>query len=86
MGLAPGSGVAVALDSQWDDNSAGYLSSCRCGHTVADHATAEDVPREEYRRRGRVAIRLDEILGVSLFFWRVIWLWLNLLPGQGPAS
>ncbi|KIJ49448.1 hypothetical protein M422DRAFT_161147 [Sphaerobolus stellatus SS14] len=72
QGLTPKDEISVKLDSEWDERTMGpaaYLDSCRCGHTVAEHAAAEDVPREEYKRRGRVAIRLDELLDDTNQLW-----------------
>lgn len=68
-GLAPEHPVNVVLDSEWDaaaSRSVGYLTTCRCGHDVGDHASLEDITAEEISRRGRVAIRLDELLEVSI--------------------
>ncbi|KAF8840528.1 hypothetical protein BDN67DRAFT_903387 [Paxillus ammoniavirescens] len=40
-----------------------YLENCVCGHDVEDHGANEAViGREEFCRRGRVAIRLDKML------------------------
>lgn len=71
FGLVPDENVTVILDTAALDNNtsepAGYITSCRCGHSVRDHAVLEHTSPEEYVRRGRVAIRLDELLDVSLF-------------------
>jgi hypothetical protein len=43
-----------------------YLDVCYCGHGVRSHGADESVlGKQEYARRGRVAVRLDEILQVS---------------------
>lgn len=52
-----------------DDESSGpseYLSRCACGHGVLEHSSSvAELGQEEYTRRARVAIRLDELLQVS---------------------
>lgn len=68
-GLTPNPLFNVVLDSEWNPVSSGhvgYIKACRCGHDVGDHASFEDVSAEEVNRRGRVAIRLDELLEVSI--------------------
>ncbi|KAH9910578.1 hypothetical protein B0H21DRAFT_704962 [Amylocystis lapponica] len=77
-GLRPPPDVQVVLDSTHqssslsglnvygsddDDGSASYLESCVCGHGVTDHGANESlIGRDEFARRGRVAVRLDELL------------------------
>ncbi|KAF8514236.1 hypothetical protein BU17DRAFT_52800 [Hysterangium stoloniferum] len=64
-GLRPKSGLLVALDSDFENGISpqpNYISHCRCGHSVAEHASSEEVSSEEFERRGRVAVRLDELL------------------------
>lgn len=66
-GLVPEKGLTVIFDTTWDSKESGlvgYITTCRCGHSVGDHAVPEDTSPEEYARRGRVAIRLDELLDV----------------------
>ena len=42
-----------------------YLDTCVCGHGVEEHgANVSEIGTEEFKRRGRVAVRLDEILHV----------------------
>lgn len=68
-GLAPKRSINVVLDSEWAgeaSRSVGYIRTCRCGHNVGDHASLEHISEEEISRRGRVAIRLDELLEVSI--------------------
>lgn len=68
FGLVPDETVTVILDTALDDNTLeipSYITGCRCGHSVRDHAVLEHISSEEYARRGRVAIRLDELLDVS---------------------
>ena len=44
-----------------------YLDRCACGHGVMEHgANISSIGHEEFVRRGRVAVRLDELLEVSL--------------------
>jgi hypothetical protein len=43
-----------------------YLHSCKCGHSVTNHgADKAIIGQDEFNRRGRTAVRLDEILQVS---------------------
>lgn len=50
-----------------EDDEPVYLCTCICGHEVGDHGADESViGREEFSRRGRLAIRLDEMLQASL--------------------
>lgn len=80
-GLHPPHGTAVVLDtseesslgeltqygSDDEDNSSQYLRTCACGHDVKEHSADEQrIGKDEYARRGRVAIRLDELLSVRL--------------------
>lgn len=80
-GLRPPPDVQVVLDDQDsrksslgaldqygsdEDDEPAYLCTCICGHEVADHGADERVTgREEFARRGRLAIRLDEMLQAS---------------------
>ncbi|KAJ7188073.1 hypothetical protein C8R46DRAFT_1053576 [Mycena filopes] len=56
----------VELDQYGSDDEDGqpnYLKSCACGHDMYDHgANQPQLGRDEFLRRGRVAIRLDELL------------------------
>ncbi len=65
-GLRPPPIVQLVLDSDEDyDGSESYLSSCGCGHDATDHgADLGEIERTEFNRRGRVAVRLDELLQV----------------------
>jgi histone acetyltransferase len=58
----------VELDQYGSDDEDGqpnYLKGCACGHDMYDHgANQPQLGRDEFLRRGRVAIRLDEILQV----------------------
>jgi histone acetyltransferase len=81
-GLHPAQDVEVVLDqvpnesSLWDlgqygsddeDTHAHYLATCACSHSASQHNAEESViGRAEFARRSRVAIRLDELLQVSL--------------------
>ncbi|GJJ06478.1 hypothetical protein Clacol_000670 [Clathrus columnatus] len=65
ISLIPDESVTVVLDITWDNKTSeypGYVTTCRCGHSVSDHAVSDGIAPEEYARRGRVAIRLDELL------------------------
>ena len=47
------------------DDEPAYLEICECGHSAGDHgADQSKIDREEFARRGRVAVRLDEQLQV----------------------
>lgn len=67
----PATDLFSDLDAELFDDVLGlettYLDSCGCGHGVADHGASEsELGREEFMRKGRVAIRLDELLEVCL--------------------
>lgn len=80
-GLHPRFGLDIVLDeinneptlggldqygSDDDDDTPLYLDSCACGHSVRDHGADEStIGRDEFARRSRVAVRLDELLQVS---------------------
>lgn len=50
-----------------DDKDEQYLDMCACGHDVAAHdADEERLGSDEFARRARVAVRLDELRSVSL--------------------
>lgn len=68
-GLRPPPIFQLVLDSEEDyDGSESYLSSCQCGHDVTEHgADLSVIDKGEFDRRGRVAVRLDELLQV----WKV---------------
>ena len=81
IGLHPARGTVVALDtslesslgdltqygSDDEDSSSQYLRTCACGHDTKQHGADEErIGKDEYARRGRVAIRLDELLMVRL--------------------
>ncbi|KAF9222716.1 hypothetical protein BS17DRAFT_735616 [Gyrodon lividus] len=49
-----------------EEDEPAYLDNCICGHDVGDHGANEAViGREEFSRRGRLAVRLDEVLQVG---------------------
>jgi histone acetyltransferase len=60
----------VELDQYGSDDEDGqpsYLKSCACGHDMYDHgANQPQLGRDEFLRRGRAAIRLDELLQVRV--------------------
>ncbi|KAH9935521.1 uncharacterized protein B0H18DRAFT_976083 [Fomitopsis serialis] len=74
-GLRPPPGVEVVLasdaqpgsspsESQGHDGIPGkYLDGCACGHGIVEHgANLSSIGAEEFARRGRAAVRLDELL------------------------
>ena len=67
-GLRPAANVELFLDDAQPPNHPPlrYLDTCACGHGVYSHGADESLlGKQEYLRRGRVAVRLDEILQVS---------------------
>lgn len=76
-GLHPSPNASIILDTFENDDAlteqddhidhltSTYLSTCDCGHSLADHGADEGVGAEEILRRGRVAVRLDELLSVG---------------------
>jgi histone acetyltransferase len=58
----------VELDQYGSDDEDGqpsYLENCACGHDMYAHgANQPQLGRDEFLRRGRAAIRLDELLQV----------------------
>jgi histone acetyltransferase len=77
-GLHPSPDIIVVSDEQdtdplleqySSDDETSYLDTCSCGHIAKDHgADASSVGAEEFARRGRVAVRLDEFLQVCRVF------------------
>jgi hypothetical protein len=81
-GLHPPLNVVVVLDGHSDsgigdlgqygsddddEEVSSYLQICACGHNVKEHhANETTLGKAELTRRGRVAIRLDEFLQVSI--------------------
>ena len=66
-GLHPPVGMEVSPDDSIlsDQMELAYLNECRCGHDVPSHgADVLVLHRLEYQRRGRVAVRIDELLQV----------------------
>ena len=78
-GLRPPPDVEIILDgskagslgnleqygSDDDDTITDYLETCTCGHGVLEHgADISEIGTMEFKRRGRVAVRIDEILQV----------------------
>lgn len=67
-GLRPPNNVELILDdTQPPNESLQYLDRCQCDHDASAHgADAESLGKQEHARRGRVAVRLDELLQVTL--------------------
>ncbi|EGN99865.1 hypothetical protein SERLA73DRAFT_180116, partial [Serpula lacrymans var. lacrymans S7.3] len=56
-------GDLTQYGSDDDDAPYAYIETCDCGHDVTDHGADESViGRDEFSRRARVAVRLDELL------------------------
>lgn len=88
-GLHPVPSVDVVLDelptesslgdlgqygSDDEDTAVPYLQACACGHDVYQHGADEsDIGPSEFARRSRVAIRLDELLQVSVIWYYSIY-------------
>jgi histone acetyltransferase len=52
-------------DDDEPKDSLSYLEFCQCGHDVKYHGANEaEIGSEEFTRRARVAIRLDELIQV----------------------
>ncbi len=43
----------------------GHLKICRCGHALEDHGCDDSLNRDEFNRRAKVAVRIDELLEAS---------------------
>ncbi|KAF7321801.1 Histone GCN5 superfamily [Mycena kentingensis (nom. inval.)] len=57
------SGSLADFDGDASDDETSYLNACGCGHDMYYHgADQPHLGREEFVRRARVAIRLDELL------------------------
>jgi histone acetyltransferase len=83
-GLHPAPGMNVVSDEKDMDSSlesleqngskdeTSYLDTCDCGHTARDHgADVSNTGSEEFARKGRVAVRLDELLQVCILSIRM---------------
>ena len=84
MGLRPPREVEVLRDdrqcrsllgdlaqygSDDDDGAASYIHSCSCGHSAKEHGANDALLQpEEYARRARVAMSIDEHLEVCIPF------------------
>lgn len=76
-GLHPIPGTPLTLDLPGDDilfndvahfesdeeKDSRYLQTCACGHGIKEHGDGR-IDKGEYARRGRVAVRMDELLMV----------------------
>ena len=79
-GLRPPPGTELQLDTDESGSSTGlvqyaddddkderYLDTCACGHDVPAHDADEArLGRDEFVRRTRVAVRMDELRSVSV--------------------
>lgn len=81
-GLHPPASATVALDTpkggmgtldeygsddEDEPESGEYMEMCACGHEAVEHgADISEIGTDEFKRRGRVAFRLDEILQVRV--------------------
>jgi histone acetyltransferase len=55
---------SYAIDSD-DEGGSQYMDLCACGHGIISHgADKNTLGSEEFARRGRAAVRLDELLQV----------------------
>lgn len=60
-------GLAQYDSDEDDEGSSKYLNTCACGHGTESHGADESrLGKDEYNRRARVAIRLDELLSVII--------------------
>jgi histone acetyltransferase len=58
---------ALELFNDEEEPSAPYLESCSCGHGIPSHGAHEPtLGRDEFVRRSKVAVRLDEFLQVRI--------------------
>jgi histone acetyltransferase len=63
-------GSLTQYGSDDEDDVLDLLNICNCGHDVPAHgANISEIGSEEFARRGRVAVRLDELLQVCLEPW-----------------
>lgn len=60
-------GNLAQYGSDDDEVITDYLETCICGHDVKDHgADVAEIESDEFQRRGRAALRLDELLQVRI--------------------
>jgi histone acetyltransferase len=68
--VSDGKGIDFSLESlehHGSEDEVPYFDTCECGHIARDHgADVSSVGSEEFARKGRVAVRLDELLQVSI--------------------
>lgn len=58
-------GELAQYGSDDEDKDSSYLDLCACGHDTTHHRADElRLGKDEYARRARVAIRMDELLSV----------------------
>jgi hypothetical protein len=78
----PPVGMEVSLDDYLlsDQMELPYLNECNCGHDVPSHgADISILGKPEYQRRGRVAVRIDELLQVRCCALKVLRMPYNFL-------
>ena len=60
-------GNLAQYGSDDDEVITDYLETCICGHDVKEHgANVTEIGFDEFQRRGRAAVRLDELLQVRI--------------------
>lgn len=72
-GFHPSDDAQVLLDEdaeEEEDSQPVYLDECGCGHGVKEHgADLDSLSRNEFERRGRASVRLDQLLQVPNVPW-----------------
>jgi histone acetyltransferase len=57
-----------------DEGDTQYMDICGCGHGIIHHGADKKVlGEEEFKRRGRAAVRLDELLQVRGTMFLLVW-------------
>jgi histone acetyltransferase len=101
-GLRPASNVQLVRDghppensltdldqygSDEEDNGVTYLYRCECGHSPQQHgADEEELDKEEYTRRAKLALRIDQHLEVRLSFQIILNAVFVMLYARRPRS
>lgn len=80
--------VGIVLDvveSSEELTEEGHLKICSCGHALEDHG-CDDSDRDEFNRRARAAVRIDELLEVGITgSYFVISICSKTRSGKGPT-